>query len=103
MNLVDSLFESINFTFQDNSGKANKLSLDDESDKFCSKSIRPKKLLKVAKSTQNWQKYNGFDIISIAKRKCSYLQRGRQTTCLKLPSNKSANGYLKGVRKINFR
>ena len=37
------------------------------------------------------------------KRKCSYLQRGRQTTCLKLPSNKSANGYLKGVRKINFR
>ena len=66
MNLVDSLFESINFTFQDNSGKANKLSLEDESDKFCSKSIRPKKLLKVAKSTQNWQKYTGFDIISIA-------------------------------------
>ena len=37
------------------------------------------------------------------KRNCSYLQRGRQTTSLKLPTNKSTNGYLKGVRKINFR
>ena len=44
-----------------------------------------------------------FSVNMENEQKCSYFQKGRQTTCLKLPTNQFANGYLKGVRKINFR
>ena len=70
MNPVDSLFESINFTFQDTSGKANKLSHADEIDKFL---LEIDLLAKVPKTGRNDENYTGFDTI-FGQRRTSFFK-----------------------------